>query len=172
MQQRDAEIYWVAGFFEGEGCFGWYGEHRQLPNRRKKWIGYPCAVVSQNDPEPLHRVAATFPGTVRLASVTAGGKDHWEYRVINTPAIDLMIELFPLMTVRRQTKIAEIVANYAERTVERVESALFCPHGHSRDEFGARRTKGVGKGNLYCRECQRVTQAEYMATKRREAVAA
>lgn len=157
---RDPEIYWVAGFLEGEGCFGWYGENRKLPNRRKKWLGYPAVVVGQNDPEPLERLAATFPGTIRFNSFNRGGKEHYEYRVINESAIDIMVAVFPLMSVRRQEKIKEVVANYAERTVERIQDALFCPKGHSRDIYGF----GY-KGERRCRECQNIWAATGRARK-------
>src|SRR5665213_2081216 len=135
MIERDHEIYWIAGFLEGEGCFGWYGEHRKFPARRTKWLGYPCVVVSQNSREPLERVEASFPGgTLRLNSILRG-KEHWEYRVNNEVAIDIMVAVYPLMSTRRQERIREVVAHYASRSAERLQNAIFCSAGHSRDIY-------------------------------------
>lgn len=97
--ERDIEIGWIAGFLDGEGCFGWYGVKR-LPNSRKKGLGYPSVVACQNDPEPLHRILDRFPAGVMRLQPKINGKEHWEYRAINEVAIDIMAAVFPLMSTR------------------------------------------------------------------------
>lgn len=152
---RDIEIGWIAGFLDGDGCFGWYGENQKRNNSRKQWLGYPMVTAAQNELEPLERINKKFPGVTRYILTQTNGKERFEYRAINSGAIDIMVAVFPLMSSRRQEKIKEVIANYANRESERVQDALFCPKGHSREKYGFRVKSGANKGDRRCKECNK-----------------
>lgn len=156
MISKDMEIGWIAGFLDGDGCFGWYGEKRNSTRRqRKQWVGYPSVIASQNFLEPLERISKTFPGTVRYITTHKNGNKQYEYRVNNKIAIDIMVAVYPIISSRRQEKIQEIIANYASREAERLEDSIFCPKGHSRDEHGFIVKSGANKGNRRCKLCDK-----------------
>jgi hypothetical protein len=99
---------------------------------------------------------------VRKQSITDAGEQHWEYRVINEAAIEIMVAVFPLMSGRRQAAIKEVFAKYAERTAERIEAFLFCPNGHFFDDPAPRggTNRGIrANGRRYCRACGREAAA-------------
>jgi hypothetical protein len=159
--ERDPEIYWIAGFLEGEGCFGWYGDDRR-PESRIDHSGYPLVIASQNFREPLDRLTATFPGPVRMNSITVAGNEHWEYRVTARRAIDIMVAVYPLMSSRRRAVIEECVAKYAEQSVQRIEVFLYCRNGHRLDDDAPRGSTNRGirrNGHRYCRACCREAAA-------------
>lgn len=147
---------WVAGFLEGEGHFGWWGT-----TSAENWNlrGYPLVAASQNNRDPLDRLASLFGfGKVRLQGQTRAGNDHFEWRVINAEAVEVMAAIFLHMSPKRQGQIKEIVARYAEREAEKLTEALRrdqeCPSGHLRAEHGVLRTVR-GKPQWYCKRCNR-----------------
>lgn len=161
MMSRELDIAWAAGLLEGEGCFGWYGTRSKQGWNLK---GYPCVTVCSVDRDVIERVASIFDGSVREEKPTSTGKPVWEFRAINQRAADIMVEIFPLMGVRRQEKIKEVMASYAERAVALIEdfvASQYCPQGHT-GEFGRR----PDNGSRYCRQCHREYQREYKLKKR------
>jgi hypothetical protein len=147
---------WAAGFLEGEGHFGWWGD---TSPRGWNLRGYPLVAASQNNRAPLDRLASLFGfGEVRLQSKTKAGNDHFEWRVINVQAIDVMVAVFRQMSTKRQGQIKEIVATYAEREASKVAEFLrrqeACPRGHLRAEHGVLRNVRGGM-QWSCRRCSR-----------------
>lgn len=86
------DLYWVAGFLEGEGTFG----HNKLPNGH---YGVRV-VVGQVQREPLDRLARLLGGRIYWR----GDRIH-QWVVTGGRARGVMLTLYPLMSPRRQTQI-------------------------------------------------------------------
>lgn len=99
------DLYWVAGFLEGEGCF-------MALNQRRKWqkVTYPYYVpvidVAQVNLEPLKKLNSLFNGGIfRLVKPVGNCQQAHAWRLNGRKAIALMMTLWPLMSERRRKQI-------------------------------------------------------------------
>ena len=88
------EIYWAAGFIEGEGTF--YFDKRVASIR-----------VPQVEPEPLERLKRTFGGNSYFRKSYNGPKQHsqWVYRCDGKRGVGLALTLYSLMSEKRKRQI-------------------------------------------------------------------
>jgi hypothetical protein len=99
------ELWWVAGFLEGEGCF----------SRRESHPGYsyPNIDVQTSDRDVLDRLVE-ITGTGRVSGPFATRAAHhrpmYGWKKVGKEARELMVLLAPLMGERRREKIEEILA--------------------------------------------------------------
>ena len=103
----DKEIAWAAGLIEGEGYLTWIN-------------GYPAIGVEMTDKDVIDRYAALFPAPRgrkvmhrKNKNYTPGSSsprlDSYRYEVQGGTAIGVMMTLYPLMGLRRQARIREMV---------------------------------------------------------------
>ena len=85
------ELYWAAGFLEGEGCFGHHN-------------GYQYVDGSQKQEWPLRRLQKLFGGHI-MCKQKAPFMYCW--RVYGTRARGIVMTLYPLLSPRRQATIRE-----------------------------------------------------------------
>lgn len=102
------DIRWAAGFIEGEGSFGYYGQTLRVS-------------ASQNSTWPLEKLQTLFGGKIGQSK----GRPAYKWWVTGATAHKAMIELRPLMSPRRQAQIdAAITQRMSGRinrgTLERV----------------------------------------------------
>lgn len=96
------DLYWAAGFLEGEGCFS--GSITK---------GYPAhsIVVGQKDPECLYKLSELFGGRVRQRKpqgFTSNGLFIWQ--VSGAAARGLMMTLYTVLSSRRKEAIKQALA--------------------------------------------------------------
>ena len=71
------EIAWIAGLFEGEGCF-----FTNVIRKRGKEYRYPCATIKMTDKDILDRVNKLVPGgTLKTNRLVPGEKQSWTWRI-------------------------------------------------------------------------------------------
>lgn len=86
------DIFWAAGFIEGEGHFRW--RHSEV------------VAVGQVQKEPLERLARLFGG--KIASYKRQLRkysDYHEWRIHGSRARGLMFTLYPLLSSRRKAQV-------------------------------------------------------------------
>lgn len=113
MTARSTEdIYWLAGFLEGEGCF-------HLRSNRLGQKRYPSVTFTTTDKDVAgHALEILGLGTckTRPDKRKPQYKDIYRVDVSNTGhAIAWMMTLYSLMGERRREKIREIISLWKER---------------------------------------------------------
>ena len=94
------DMGWAAGFLEGEGYFGMN-------------TGSPLITAFQLDQEPLRYLKDIFKlGTLRGPYKTALGKPVYCYKVCGICAVQIMLTIFSLMSLRRKEKIKNIIEKW------------------------------------------------------------
>ena len=97
------DLYWAAGFLEGEGWFGW----------SKQGKGKPVITCSQVQREPLDRLMRIFGSNIyerkaqTLAKHPLGKGPMWCWQTSGRKAAAIMMTLYSLMSPKRQTQIIE-----------------------------------------------------------------
>jgi len=110
------ELHWLAGFLEGEGCFSWVRPSQS--NRRKH--GAPMITATSTDEDIIRRVASMLCTTVLRQEPRAEKyKAVYSTRAYSAAAAGYMMELYPLMGLRRQQKIREILQLHQTQFTER-----------------------------------------------------
>jgi len=103
---EDKDLYWLAGWLEGEGSFvGKSG------NQTK------CGIVGAcTDEDVIIRVASLFESSYVKSNRRSNDKPHWKdvYKtsIHGNRAKILMLKLYPLMGKRRQEQITKVVNSY------------------------------------------------------------
>jgi hypothetical protein len=109
----DHNRHWLAGYLEGEGCFG-------SEKHTKPYATYirPRVALNSTDEDVILRVQGIlydkFQIRVAVCSFQPkyiGAKISYDLKVRGKKAVLIMKDLYPLMSKRRQAKILEVVAN-------------------------------------------------------------
>lgn len=104
----EADLYWLAGLMEGEGCFS-------LDRGT-----YPRVYLRMTDEDVVERAhQITGIGSVHFAKQQGLGWKPTYCWQVNTDAVDLMTLLKPLMGSRRQKRITEVLEAFEKRPVKR-----------------------------------------------------
>lgn len=94
------ELYWAAGFLEGEGCFS-------VTTARKA----ERVVAGQVDSEPLAKLKEIFGGNINYTEPKSEKqKPVFRWSVWGARARGVMLTLFPLMSERKQNQIIKALA--------------------------------------------------------------
>lgn len=109
-------MFWLAGFYEGEGSCGFY------ENKSKK-CGILVASITQNEKEPLLRIKEILG----LGNV-CGGKSRkcYTFQVSGKGASDFLCKISPyLQTKRKKDQLNKAMSDYINRKLgKRVKSPV------------------------------------------------
>jgi hypothetical protein len=111
----DLQRGWLAGLFEGEGCFTTAG--RPLPGRKPS--SYIAVYLVSTDEDVVTR-AANLLNTKMFPVKSASDwsvKQQYRLALTGTRACNFMREMLPLLGERRATRVRELLA-LAEGPVE------------------------------------------------------
>src|SRR3990167_11149877 len=129
------ELYWAAGFLDGEGCF----TNGKLP--------YPVIRAGQNERQLLDKLQSVF----HLGSVKKYGKRMWhEWIVSSSNSIGIMMTLYPLLSTRRQNQIKQTILKWKQISIHNKYKSR-CKNGHLFDNV-------TSAGARECLTCQRQYQ--------------
>ena len=103
MAMKTCELYWTAGFLDGEGSFSLCGG---------KPAKTPRIQVTQADVFGLHKLWALFGGgTVRKGQLSALSRKPLHVWVLTGPrAVAVMLSIYPLLSPTRQHQIERVLA--------------------------------------------------------------
>ncbi len=96
------ELYWVAGFLEGEGCFCFH----------KNGNGYnfvPKVTCGQKEIDPLIKVQKLFGGEIYYSTAKSRTNPIYIWNVGGSQAIALMMTVWSLMCERRRAQIKQVI---------------------------------------------------------------
>src|SRR4029077_13169376 len=147
------ELYWLAGFLEGEGTFYWVKRGQR-----------PLITAVQVQKQPLERIKATFGGAIRLRkrpSNSRNNQDCYTWTLYNKNAVSLMMTLYCLMSHKRQGQIKKVLDNWRARWNQ--WDSRGCRNGHP---WTVENTY-IWNGTKSCRICK----AAYGKTKLKTKVA-
>ena len=145
LETRD--IYWAAGFLDGEG---WFVNQRSMPVIKAK----------QNNPELLYRLQNIFGGEVNpkreIKSGKYKGNFFGEYYLGTDRAAGIMMILFPLMSQKRKEEIKEVLGVWKAkplRSTKTIERFGKCAKGHEWIEENINTIERNGKLVQRCNLC-------------------
>lgn len=139
---RTVDLYWLAGFAEGEAGFGNAGGSDS-----------PVLAIAQVQRQPLERAQSIVGGTISPRKGRGNQQDYFEFRVCGTKAAQVMLTLFVLMSPRRQGQILKCIEKWKKRPARSRsmrERGICLKHGAE----PVRRKSTTGEP--YCLECNRV----------------
>jgi len=98
------ELHWLAGLAEGEGCF--------TTNHGGKELRFQIKMSDLDIIEKVQRIIGT--GSIYKIAKVRDNKQCWTYDLSGTAkATYLMMKLYPLMGLRRQLRIRELLPEHA-----------------------------------------------------------
>ena len=101
------DVYWLAGWVEGEGCF-------RMETSCYKYR-YPRLTVKVTDLDVVEKAAkilGTKPRDVKDVDANAHWKPQFKVDVAGAKAAGWMMTLYPLMGSRRQARIHEVLTEW------------------------------------------------------------
>jgi len=98
-------VAWLAGFLEGDGSFTRVGR-------------CPRIQAKQKGKEPLVRLQERFGGRVKKYYHKSRGRFYWVWTVNGQSATRAMLEIYPLMSKRRQEQIQAVLSLDATKYVQ------------------------------------------------------
>jgi hypothetical protein len=104
-----AELHWLAGLLEGEGCFA--RNAKQSPRAGGKPFAY--IQLQMTDRDIVERVASIWKRNVNV-SQPRGNQTKAVYRVVlrGKAVIPVLSDLQPLMGERRKARITELLGEF------------------------------------------------------------
>jgi len=140
------DLYWAAGFLEGEG---WFGKEMQI-------------TAAQVEREPLTRLQRVFGGSINWSaqSKRPAANPIYIWSVSGRIAAGIMMSLFTQMSSKRRASIrAALIAWKTKRVWARYR--LSCLNGHPFTEDNTKvsnnglNAHGKQRTRRYCRTCMR-----------------
>lgn len=113
MGMNENERHWLAGMYEGEGCF------MQGPPSKPN---VPRTTLVSTDRDTIEKVANLVPGSIIawMPSQHAHHKDKWRVELHGPRAVAFMQDIRPLMGTRRRAAIDSAIASYRPKTRTRL----------------------------------------------------
>lgn len=123
-----ADLNWLAGWLEGEGCFFADKKRNQLP----------VVQANSTDLDTITRAAKLMEATrVGNPELRPGYKPIYYVKVTGYRAANVMRQILPLMGERRSQKITEVLAGWIPKRLARgPHSAPLCHPGRKHGGFG------------------------------------
>ena len=144
------ELYWAAGFIEGEGCF----------TSDPRGIGYgnaSCIRVVQCQQQPLERLRLIFGGSIKgpypVKPEWARRKPVLEWYITGPRAAGIAMTLYLLMSPNRRQQITTMLTRWKQRRLKSV-FRTHCPQGHVYDFIYTDRNGQETRGCRACRAAQ------------------
>lgn len=98
------DVIWLAGYLEGEGCFGAYAAYRRPRSKR------PMIQVAATDEDVVLKVSALFGQKLyKRKSRSANRKQVFYTMCQGDKAVEVMTAILPYMGARRTQKIKEVL---------------------------------------------------------------
>lgn len=119
------ELYWAAGFIEGEGSF--------IFSRRARW-GNARISVPQVEIEPLHRLQRLMGGTICTEKGPNGRFRIFRLQIDGHVAVGWMMTLWTLMSAKRRSQIEAALNGWKALPLGarlRKRFANICSKGHA-----------------------------------------
>lgn len=141
------DVYWAAGFLDGEGYF------QKTAHRR-----CPRISASQKQEWPLLKLQAMFGGNIyhRVTDSRRPDRKYYIWERTGRHGIAAMMTVYALMSPRRQERIREIIEQWKGRAYANIgrfhREATHCKRGH---EFTPENTYPKDGKYRQCRTCQR-----------------
>ena len=154
MRFRTVDLYWVAGFLEGEGYFYASPKHH----------GAIQVGACQVQREPLDRLAGFLGGRFHRKLYEPKARDQWAWTLGGSSAVGLMQTVYALMSPKRQEQIRKALGTWRTWGVNNKHKHL-CKRGHL---LSGDNLMSHPLGRRRCRACARVKWAEFASRKRRE----
>lgn len=85
------DIYWAAGFYDGEGCASWAEKRRA------------CIRVTQKDTWPLERLLSLFGGRI-----TQNKQGYFVWSLYGARARGFAMTIYTLLSPRRQEQVRKL----------------------------------------------------------------
>lgn len=103
------DLYWLAGILEGEGSFGIYGSSK-----------VPLLSMQSTDFDVAIKVAKLLnTNYTNIFPRKPGYKRIYNVAIRSTGAISWMMTLYSLMSIRRKSKIEEVINLWKKSTIKR-----------------------------------------------------
>ncbi len=136
------DLYWLAGFLDGEGYFGSSGKRKSSP----------LISVSQKGRELLDRLVILLKhGKVYTC------KDKFAYYCTGRRSIEVMMTIFPLMSEKRRSEIKRTIKSWKEAPGETwILRENACRNGHLYTEENTLRNVRGLKLQKYCKICKHI----------------
>lgn len=112
-------IYWIAGYLDGEGYFG--------------FSDCPVIAVNSTDRDLIQKLVIYAKLNITVYEKKPDNPNHstqWTVHICGSLAIQWMMTIYSLLCKRRQEKI-RLVLNKWKSLGLMNKSKLFCPKGHS-----------------------------------------
>lgn len=109
MSIKTVDLYWAAGFLDGEGTFGINGAGNT-----------PTIAAGQKYTPSLERLACIFGhGAVYYKGYKRNKEGHWMWQINGRRAAAIMMTLYPLLSLYRQGQIAGALREWKRRAAPR-----------------------------------------------------
>lgn len=144
------DIYWLAGWLEGEGCFNLSrdGEFKQF---RIEYSSTDLDAIQKVN-KLLNTDQKIFIRKQTYSKIGNKNKPEYYTKIAGTHAISWMMTLYPLMGNRRRSKIKEIISIW--KSYRNNGSGLCRRCGSKLVITIQKRGWNKGKRNSYCRSCR------------------
>jgi hypothetical protein len=142
------KIYWLAGILDGEGCF--------------RFNGTPHIQLLMTDLDIVERVRSITGTISQIYSRDRSDnlKRQYHLHINGKKAIEWMMTLYPIMSVRRKEKIREVISQWKDMR-NRI-SDDFCSKGHKL----VRGNVVIDGGTIRCRICRKLYNSRYIRRRR------
>ena len=163
---RDIELAWAAGFFDGEWSIGSYRDRRGR-GRQSLDMHLVQSGTESEPPESLVRFQAAVGGIGVVAKRNPdngrlGNKPLWAWRLGNVDQVRQVIRLLIPHLTEKVDDVARAISLRAEYEGHLVDRQLFCKRGHDL----AVTSYPNNKARRNCRSCNTQRMAEWRAAQK------
>ena len=113
-------LHWLAGLLEAEGCFTRLGDG---PKIRGHGVNIQLEMTDEDVIIRARDILRPGGGYVTLKTRNLKHKTSFRLTITGTRAIGWLMTLYPLMSVRRQSRISELIAFWKKRPTLRKRRA-------------------------------------------------
>jgi hypothetical protein len=106
------DIYWAAGFLEGEGSFTGSYQKRHATGIVRRSATFSVN-AGQTNTEPLERLQRLFGGHIYRHNMHTGNP-IWRWQLCGKAGIGLMMTLWTLMSLRRKQQIEICIQRFRD----------------------------------------------------------
>lgn len=162
---RTVDLYWAAGFLEGEGCF--YSDSQRNSHSR--------VTAAQVQREPLDRLVSLFGGHVRGPHKNSTGRTNQpihDWTVSGAVARGIMMTLYAMMSPRRKEQIRASLDQWRcapAKIADRRRLATHCRNGHPYDDNHYKMRRKGRPTYRRCRTCLSAASRRYEQRLREQA---